>query len=772
MQIKNKKLLKAIVSIGTIYAATLQAAPQTEGRWSSVVDWPIIAIHAVLTPQGHVMNFGTDKNGLQGAQFFYDVWDPDKGSGANSHNTLPNTLGVDSFCSAAVVLPESGEVLMAGGDSRTEGVPNFGVNDAPTFNPRNNTLGRAASMDYARWYPTATVLPNGEVLLVGGKDGSGRPVPIPEIYSPENNQWRSVFGLSTAGYPEYYPRQWVAPDGRVFGIFGNKTMYYLNLTGNGSTQFLNKLPVKSDIFQSTSVMYRTGKILHVGGNGRITNDAVVIDIKGVTPQIRPTSRPQEIGRSWVDSVVLPNGNVMIVGGSQVENQLNGASYRPEIWNPSTERWSLMASASNARLYHSTALLLKDGRVLVAGGGAPGPLTNTNAEIFSPPYLFNSEGVASRPQIETAATETPYGAKLPITFRSNEKISRVTLIKTGAVTHSFNMEQRFAELNFTDTSSGITVDIPASPNLVTPGHYLLHLLDNKGVPSAGHMIRISNTAQQFAAVKPVANNDQINAQSGSRVTIDVLANDTGAGLIVEKPSAWSQQGGNVALADNQITYQSKQGFSGADTIWYVISDSQGQKNYAQVDIRVAAEPTSYPVAIADTVVVAMNTPTTINALANDTGSGLTIAEPNAWSSKGGNVTLTNNQIRYQPKQNYTGSDTIWYVITDRQGRKNYSQVNITVHGAGSSQYPIAVADWTQTSINTPLNINVLANDVGTGLLINEVNQYSAKGARIRLVENQLRYTPKWGFTGNDSFWYALKDNQGRTNSVKVTVYVGN
>lgn len=775
MRLKIKHWLKILITISAIQSAATQAAPQFEGSWSSVVDWPIIAIHSVLTPQGNVMNFGTDKNGIQGARFFYDVWDPSKGSGANSHNTLPNTLGVDSFCSAAVVMPQNGNILMAGGDTRPYGTPNNGINDAPIFNPRTNALSRAPQMSYARWYPTATVLSNGEILLVGGKDGSGRPVTTPEVYSPSTNKWRSLFGLSTAGFPELYPRQWVAPDGRVFGIFGDKTMYYLNLDGTGSTQILSKLPVSGNVFQSSSVMYRNGKILHVGGTGTSTNDTVIINIEGASPQVRAVSKPQEPGRSWVDAVVLPNGKVMIVGGSQVDNKLNGASFRPEIWDPGTERWSQMAAAQKTRLYHSTALLLKDGRVLVAGGGAPGPQTNTNAEIFSPPYLFNNGALAPRPSIVSAVSDASYGSKVSVQFRSNEKISRVTLIKTGAVTHSFNMEQRFLEPSFTDTASGITVSIPWSSNVATPGYYIMYLIDNKGVPSEGHIIRISAEISVSGAAFPVASDDAVATSVNTAITINPLANDTGSNLSLVRPNAWSLKGGNVSVTNNQIYYKPKQGFVGTDNIWYVLSDSQGRNNSGKITITVSgsSQDDGYPSASLDTVHTVSGVNFTIDVLANDSGTGLILEHPNAWSLKGGNVSLANNKITYKSKQGFTGVDKFWYVFRDSQGRKNHGEVNINVYGSGPEQYPVAVADWSNTTINTARNINVLANDIGTGLYLNEVNRYSVNGANVYAASNnQLSYSPKWGFSGKDSFWYSFKDNQGRTNSAEVTVFVSN
>ena len=89
--------------------------------------------------------------------------------------------------------------------------------------------------------------------------------------------------------------------------------------------------------------------------------------------------------------MLPNGQVLATGGSEVENQLTNVNNSAEIWNPSTGHWHVGTSGVKARLYHSSALLLPDATVLVAGGGAPGPQVNTNAEIYYPPYLFDATG---------------------------------------------------------------------------------------------------------------------------------------------------------------------------------------------------------------------------------------------------------------------------------------------------------------------------------------------------------------------------------------------
>ena len=766
----TKKWLLAAGTACALISPQAYADPQDEGSWGALVDWPNIAIHAVLTPQGKVMTFGTDEDGIQGAQFSYDVWDPERGTGSSSHNTLPNTLGVDSFCSAALLLPESGNVLMSGGDNRPNGGVNRGIQDAPIFNTQTNTLSRAADMNISRWYPTSTVLANGEILLFGGRDIQGRGVTTPEIYSPDTNQWRSLLGISSGGL---YPRLWVAPNGLVFGYNNEKEMYFVNTSGNGSLQSLGDINVGGDPYRATAVMYAPGKILAIGGNGDVSNDTKIIDISGNTPSIRSVDRPSDSGRVWVDSVVLPNGKVLIVGGSNSDNSLNGVADNPEIWDPATERWTRMEATDTARLYHSTALLLKDGRILVAGGGAPGPLVNTNAEIFSPPYLYNSSGnLASRPTITTASSEAPYNSEVYVGHAAGNNISRVTLIKTGAVTHSFNMDQRFLELDFDDTTNGVNVKMPSSANLAPPGYYLLHLIDNQGVPSEAHIIRISSTAEIELGEYPVAIADTTSATANVSKTIRVLNNDTGTGLTISDYNQWSQNGGSITKSGNNLIYKSSASFNGADSFWYVISDTAGRTNSAKVTINVSGGTNNnpYPVGNADTATSNNGNTISIDVLANDVGNGLVLIAPNAWSLNGGNVSLSSNKISYKPKSGYNGQDKIWYTFNDTLGRTGWGEVTITVSGnAEANPFPAAYPDYGYATGST-ITIDVLANDGGNGLTLNAPNAWSLNGGQVKVVNNKISYTQKAGFNGQDKIWYTMKDVENRTAWSEVLIDV--
>ncbi|MGI9437809.1 MAG: galactose oxidase-like domain-containing protein, partial [Geminicoccaceae bacterium] len=298
----------------------------------------------------------------------------------------------------------------------------------------------------------------------------------------------------------WYPRSFVAPDGRVFGLTGS-VMYFLDPQGDGAIEIAGEFSGENYGLTSTAVMFAPGRILQVGGGGFGANDdgltepvganaASVIDINSGTPVVTAAS-PMRYRRHWATSTVLPDGRVLLTGGSRSNNVLQGVANVAEIWDPSTDSWTQGASGFIARLYHSTALLLPDGRVLVAGGGAPGPLTNLNAEIYHPPYLYSGEQpVSTRPIINEAPAVLDIGADFQAVVGPNDQIARVTLIKTGSVTHSFNMDQRFIELSFSQTGNGLTIAAPASRTLATPGYYMLFAIDATGTPSKGHILTVN------------------------------------------------------------------------------------------------------------------------------------------------------------------------------------------------------------------------------------------------------------------------------------------
>ena len=479
-------LLVRLALLLTALAPSAQA-DNVVGAWSPPAPWPLIAIHAVLTPDGRVLTYGTDGNGIQTGVFIYDIWDPSAGP-ASGHVTLPNTTATDLFCSSQVVLPKSGNIFVAGGDNFVNGqTTGTGNNNTNVFKPRSNALVRGQNMNRARWYSSTTTLLTGETYIQGGI--GGLPGTIAGNSNPEvrglNGAFRLLSGANTSAYRPLYPRNFIAPDGRVFGFDNAGQMYYVNPAGTGSITAAGRLP-DSTSNSTSAAMFRPGRILKLGA----TSAAYVIDINGPTPIVTST-QPMSSVREWLSATVLADGRVLATGGSAVKNTLTGVNNTAEIWDPATGLWTRGAAGVNARLYHSGALLLPDARVLVHGCGAPGPLTNLNVEIYTPPYLLNPTGtLMPRPSIVLAPDTIKIGENFSVGFSNATSISRVTMVKTGSVTHSVNMDQGFLDLGFTRVGSMLNVAGPRRATDAPPGYYMLFVINSKAVPSIARIVRIN------------------------------------------------------------------------------------------------------------------------------------------------------------------------------------------------------------------------------------------------------------------------------------------
>jgi len=229
-------------------AAALDAAAgdPVAGSFGALVGWPIMPIHAVLLPDGRVMSYGTDPNGVQTAFYQYDVWDPQFGTGANAHRLLPNGTATDIFCSSQVLLL-NGDVELYGGDNLPADT-NTQNRDVNQFRPAQDTLVRTGSMNRLRWYSSATILPNAEVYIQGGSGGAD----LPERRT-STGQFQLLTGASTSSLSSGYPKNFVGPDGLVFGI-ANRAMYRVNPAGSGSLTMLGTFPTDNAGGTATSVM--------------------------------------------------------------------------------------------------------------------------------------------------------------------------------------------------------------------------------------------------------------------------------------------------------------------------------------------------------------------------------------------------------------------------------------------------------------------------------------------------------------------------------------
>ena len=526
---RSSPLNRSLIAFGAMLlfaSPSVVRADNGVGAWAPPASWPIIAIHGVLMPDGRLMTYGTTETGQQTGSTVYDIWDPASGFGPVAHATLPNSTGTDLFCSSQLILPETGNVFIAGGDNFVNGATtNTGNNNSNVYTLATSTLARGNNMNRARWYSSSTTLLNGETYIQGGTSGGDRP----EVRGT-TGVFRLLSSASTSGYAETFPRNFLAPDGSVFGFDNAGRMYYVVPTGTGTITpvgQVGQLPGATS-WTSSAAMFRPGRILQMGG---ASSAALVIDINGATPVVTAT-QSMSSQRQWVSATVLPDGRVLATGGSGVDNALTNVNNSAEVWDPNgnggTGKWTLGPSGVNARLYHSGALLLPDARVMIMGGGAPGPLVNKNIEMYTPSYLLDAQGgPMPRPSIALdAPTTVQVGQSFSFGYSGAGPISRVTLVKTGSITHSVNMDQRFVELGFQANGAVLDVNGPVRASDTPPGHYLLFILNSQGVPSVGKIVRIGVASNP----NPTPDSTQVvGGTGGSPFTLACNANEVLAGI---------------------------------------------------------------------------------------------------------------------------------------------------------------------------------------------------------------------------------------------------
>jgi len=741
------------------------AAPQQDGQWSEPFGsaWPISdPTNLLAIPDGRVVSFGLKEGTLDDVEV--NIWDPDKGTDESSHIGIDHNLPrLNSFFTQLLA---DGKIFLATGLTQEFTSQGDGeVNSTYVFDPQENTFTQTAGSSLANQetthYYTTVLLSNGEVLMTGGSS-------LSEIYSPVTDQWRQLtnaFGASTVG-----ESGWVLPNGEVFVRNG-----YLDLSGEGNFTSLTDdletgLRTRSWELLRSSVMYRADKFFipstttAASFNERSlhyrdleeTNEPATFDSQGLITVTDYTS----------SSIVLPTGNVLtartVAPGAIFQTYLEYPR-RLELWDANTEVGRFVAENDGDIGDH--IVLMLDGSVLITSGDEGKP------QKFFPPYLFDDEGIrASRPNVVDAPSQAANAEKIVIRQGDSDVITRVTLVNFAHYDRRENsVGQRFLELEYTDTSEGLNVTLPASSNVALPGHYMIFLINDKGVPSEAHVIQLIG---ESGAAYPVASPDSVTVTSGMSIAIDALANDTGASLSLNPPSAWSLNGGSVELSKERIVYTPKLGFVGEDKVWYTVVDAQGRSNYGEITITVEENAsTAYPIANSDYITVSNSDMVTIDPLANDIGNALTLNPPNEWSLNGGAVTLNGNKLTYTPKAGFTGEDKIWYTIVDALGRSTYGEITITVtNDKIDAPYPTAVTDYVAVKGSSETTIDALANDIGVGLAFDYVNHWSQHGGAVTTIDNKIGYTPKLGFNGEDKVWYNFADSQGRLNFGEIIITV--
>ncbi|HET8783050.1 MAG TPA: galactose oxidase-like domain-containing protein [Pyrinomonadaceae bacterium] len=571
----------------------VQSGPEVVGQWSSVITLPIVAIHMHMLPSGKVLIWQDDNNvnyppTRQGGSTVAYVWDVGAGT-----TTSVGVSGKDLFCSAHAFLPD-GRLLVAGGHDTTDG---DGIPDTFIFDSSNNSWTQTnLPMDYGRWYPSALTLGNGEIVAVHGVDLGGESL-IPEVWQTNSGgDWRQLTNASED--VEALPYMHLAPNGKVFVAGSLSTTRYLDTSGTGAwTTVATRIGGNRDY--GASVMYDVGKVVIMGG-GTPVSTAEVIDLNQTTPAWSSVGSMAN-ARRQLNATILPDGKVLVTGGANAGADSNPANavYAAEMWNPGTGNFSTMASAATPRLYHSTAILLPDGRVISAGGGRPGN-EYKSAEIYSPPYLFVSGGgAATRPTIDSHLSKgTRPGSTIFVTTPDAANISDVTLVALSSVTHARNMSQRFNRLSFTQGMGGVNVTLPSSSNACPPGVYMLFILNSNGVPAIAKFINVnsSNSLPPGAPSSFVATGTSTSAAS--------LSWSAGSGSIdhYEIQRATSKNGTFTTLSNTSSLSFSDSGLSSNTTYIYRVRAVDAAGNYSDfsnTDIATTIVFTDVPVVAATT-----------------------------------------------------------------------------------------------------------------------------------------------------------------------------
>lgn len=525
------------------------AAPAADGladtgRWEAPFDGQVPAVNMVLLNSGKVLYWsGVDGHLGPSIPFLLDdpapalarVWDPDTGQVAAPS---PEDGGQgDMFCSGNTVLPD-GRVLVVGGSDFVnipEGMMSwhvYGLDDARLFDPATQSFAAAPGMAEWRWYPTAMTLGDGTALVASGI--SDLPyfdthVTLLERYDPATNTWTTL-PPGAANLLPLYPRLFQVPSGPMKGdVFYTPVGCLWCPFGENPGELPWNLDQRLDLDTNTWTTYGNallGVRQHAGtvmlplrpGEGHrpvlftaggtlhrsivATPTTETTDL-GVVPPHHVITAPMENARWHLNTVLLPTGDVLAVGGGLIDSVMAYSAEDPgvlpaEVYHPEDNTWTTLASMQVPRMYHSTAVLLPDGRVVV-GGHVPLPniqallpqVNERRLEVFDPPYLFRGP----RPVISSAPAEVAYGEAFSVGTPDAAAITSAMLIRPGSTTHSMDADQRAVELGIeARTSSSLALRAPPDGDVAAPGSWMLFLVKGSTpdteVPSVAEFVRLA------------------------------------------------------------------------------------------------------------------------------------------------------------------------------------------------------------------------------------------------------------------------------------------
>jgi hypothetical protein len=520
--------------------------PRPLGLWSTLPQtMPINPIHAALLHTGKILivsgsgNCPPQQTGCpQGPQYSQGAALMDLAH--HSITTIPTSW--DMFCNGMSIM-QDGRVLMNGGTKGygalavvgTQGdTPFTGLANASMFDPSTDSFLDLTPTAHGRWYPTLTELNDGRMMTTSGlNDSDGANNNTSEIW--DGQQWSAEIegNPHIADFPGFqfplYPRMHLLPTGHIF--YSAPSSAALDFDPSSRTWTLVAWTIypgqndpNGERTYGTSVLLPltpqnnySPKVMILGGDNPATDTTELIDLSWAGAQISadcPNFAPCWVAgpkmaqqRVEMEATILPNGQVLVDGGSAQDEDVTTVSLQAEIYDPATNSFSPAGSNLFPRLYHNTQLLLPDGTVALTGGNPVQGVFENHIEIYQPSYLFNSDGSpAARPSIAAGAPSAIlYGQSFSLPTPDAPSIASAVLMKAGSVTHSFDMDQRYVGLSFTAaagaTSPGsLTVTGPPNSNIAPPGYYMLFLVNKAGTPSLATWVQVSGAAAAVAKVE--------------------------------------------------------------------------------------------------------------------------------------------------------------------------------------------------------------------------------------------------------------------------------
>lgn len=476
-----------------------------KGQWGPTINFPTVPVAGTVDPlSGQVLVWSSyTYDNFQGSpndRVFTALWDP-----ATNIVTpkLVDSTDHDMFC-PGISIDGTGQLVVTGGNSASK---------TTLYDFRSQTWIPSADMNVARGYQSSATLSDGRVFTIGGSWSGGWFKKNGEVYDPRTKKWTLLNGADVTPMLTNDARGIYRSDnhgwlfgwkkGSVFQAGPSTAMNWYTTSGAGGVTPAGKRSssrgADPDSMNGNAVMYDAaqGKILTVGGSpsyddSSATAHAHIITIGdvGTQAQVKFASNGMYSARAFHSSVVLPDGTTFITGGQSyaVPFSDENAQLTPELYDPAADAFTQQQPNSIVRVYHSIALLMHDGRVFSAGGGLCGggcKVNHFDGQIFTPQYLLTSSGQpATRPVIQSV-TQSDRSIKIA----TDSAVESASLVRFGTATHAVDTDQRRIPLTLHGNgTTQYTTVVPSDPGIVTPGYYMLFVMNSKGVPSVSKTVQ--------------------------------------------------------------------------------------------------------------------------------------------------------------------------------------------------------------------------------------------------------------------------------------------